>query len=77
MNADLTHVRAQHHIADLQRQSHAAAEGRRRLAAASSVKQGPARRARERRDGVMAMLLAVLASAVSPAGSASRSTHGS
>ena len=47
MNAQLTHLRAHQHIADLQRETHAAAVGRRRRGAAPSVKPGPAHRARQ------------------------------
>ena len=56
MTAQLTHLRAQHHIKDLQRKADAAAVGRRRWGAASFVTPGPAHRAFQRGDGVMAML---------------------
>jgi hypothetical protein len=68
MNLQLTHVRAQQHIADLQRAADAAAVGRRRRRAASSVKPGPARR---RVLLLVGSALAVLALVVLPAGSAS------
>jgi hypothetical protein len=60
MNLQLTHRRAQQHITDLQRAADAAAVGRRRRDAASSVEPGPGHRACRRGDGVMAMLDACL-----------------
>jgi hypothetical protein len=56
MTAQLTHLRAQQHFADLQRAADAAAVSRRPRGAASSVKPGPAHRACQRGDGVMGML---------------------
>ncbi len=56
MTSQLTHLRAQQPLKDLQRKADAAPVGRRRWGAASSVKPGPAHRAYQREDGVTGML---------------------